>query len=70
MNENRRPGLDGSNCIFEVYDKIKKYHVIDRWSPWHNAVENKYYIGLINYLLNLADINLPEFKDPRSKEKI
>ena len=69
-NEDGRPGLDGSHCIFEVYDKNKKYHVIDRWSPWHKVEENKYYLELINYLLNLADINLPEVKDNRSKEKI
>lgn len=69
-NEERLfPGLDGSHCIFELYDKIKKYHVIDRWEPWHYAEKNKYYIELINYLLNLADINVPEVKDTRNKVK-
>ena len=61
-DEGGLPGLDGNTCIFEVYNKSNKYHVIDRWSPWHKAKENKYYIELIKYLLNLADISIPEVK--------
>ena len=60
-DEGGLPGLDGGTCVFEVNDK-SKYHVIERWSPWHKAGENKYYVELIQYLLNLADINIPEVK--------
>ncbi len=60
-DEGGLPGLDGSTCVFEVNEK-GKYHIIDRWSPWHKAKENKDYVELINYLLNLADINIPEGK--------
>nr|MDO8109259.1 hypothetical protein [Candidatus Sigynarchaeota archaeon] len=62
-------GLDGSQCIFEVHDKSNKYHIIDRWSPEYYSEDNKYYIELINYLLNLADINIPEVQATGGKVK-
>jgi len=52
-----RHGKDGSHCILEVYDKGNRYHVIDRWSPGYKTRSKyKHYIGLINYLIDLADI--------------
>ena len=67
-DEGGLPGLDGSTCVFEVNDK-NKYHVIDRWSPWSRAKENKDYVELITYLLNLADINIAGRKTTRDKVK-
>ncbi|MBD3349996.1 MAG: hypothetical protein GF364_00740 [Candidatus Lokiarchaeota archaeon] len=65
LNTNKeRLGLDGNQCIFEVYDKTNKYHVIDRWSPEFYK-DDKEYVDLINHLLNLANINVPELYDPR-----
>ena len=57
-NDSRRPVPDESRGIFEIYDKSNKYHVIDRLSPGYKE-DTKIYAELINYLLNLADKNLP-----------
>lgn len=59
-SDGRRRGLDGSQSIFEVYDKSNKYHVIERYNPGSHFLENQYYVELINYLLNLADKNTPK----------
>lgn len=56
-NDPRLPVPDESRGIFEVYDKSKKYHVIDRLSLGYNE-ETKIYAELMNYLLNIAGFNL------------
>ena len=56
-----RFGMDGSECIFDVYSKNKKYHVINRWSPgFQDRGANKYFIELANFLLKLSGIKISE----------
>ncbi len=57
--EQRLPAPDGTRCLFEVYDKSKKYHGIERVNPGHYE-ETEYYAELINYLFDLADSTIPK----------